>query len=49
MFFFWLDWDKQTQRVAFTEWVPIDTAAEFDWQDDEPEYVSARRAAGLNP
>ena len=44
VFFFWLDWDDQLEGVTFAKWKSIEPDA--DWED-EPEYLEARRAAGL--
>jgi hypothetical protein len=44
VFSFWLDWDDDQRRIAFTEFKRVE--AEPDWEDDQ-EFQEARQAAGL--
>ena len=44
VFSFWLDWDDEQDRIAFTEFDRIEP--ELDWGEDE-EYREAQTDAGL--
>lgn len=45
VFWFWLDWDCEHQALSFTQWEQV-VGEETVWGDD-PEYLRARKAAGL--
>jgi hypothetical protein len=44
VFYFWIAWDAERRRAAFTEWEEVEP--EPDWADDS-EYHEALAAAGI--